>query len=125
MLAGNTAQAKKIYEAKVKKKDVRRENFAELGIIYAKEGNVSKANEMISQLNALKKPEYDNGWTAYWQGRIKANLGADAEAIRLLQISLEEGMKFTASTFQQDPDLMVLKDNKAYQTLLTQYRIRE
>ena len=92
--------------------------YGELGLIYAKKNDKEKADEMIAKLETLKGA-FDYGETSYLQGRIKANSGQHTEAIKYLEKSLDEGQLFFNSvTFQGDPDLMVLKNDKNYQALL-------
>ena len=57
------------------------------------------------------------------QGKIKAHLNKPEDAIRYLTIALDDGMKFTVgTTFQHDPDLLVLNSNTEYQKLLVRNR---
>jgi tetratricopeptide (TPR) repeat protein len=96
--------------------------YSNLGIVYARLHDKEKANQMIQKLNDLKG-ENDFGKTPYLQGRIKANLGDSDEAIKYLNISLDEGYRFiTAYSFHHDPDLMILNPNPEYQALLIKNR---
>lgn len=95
---------------------------AELGLIYAKTGHQKKAVEIIEKLKSLKT-EYDYGLSEYLQARILAHLGDHKGAIRQLGTALEEGIKFQAgTTFQHDPDLIVLNSEPDYIKLLGQNR---
>ena len=83
---------------------------------------IDAANAMIAELDKLEN-EYDFGITPYHQGKIKANLGEKTAAIKYLSIALDDGIKFqTGTTFQYDPDLIVLKDDPDYIKLVTRNR---
>jgi adenylate cyclase len=117
-LKGDLENAKRIFDIVLAEDSTNTRIYGELGLIYAKQKNNKKANEMIAKMEALKSA-FDYGETSYLQGRIKANLGEHSEAIRYLEKSLDEGQLFFNSvTFQGDPDLLVLKKDKNYQALL-------
>ncbi|MEO7905577.1 MAG: hypothetical protein ABIT06_01270 [Saprospiraceae bacterium] len=93
-----------------------------LGVINAKKGNKTKANEIISKLESLKE-KYDLGVTPYFQGRIKSVLGEYESAIQYLSKALDEGITFqVGTTFHHDPDLIMMKNDKAFQELLIRNR---
>ncbi len=91
---------------------------SETGMVYARMGNATEAQKLIQKLETLRRP-FEYGATEYYQGRIFALLGDKDKAISLLQTSLEKGEKFLLwETFLQDPDLLSLKDDPAYQKLI-------
>jgi hypothetical protein len=121
-LRGHLDKAEKMYHSLLIQKPNDKWLNAELGMIYAKRGNAQKANEIISKLDALKKP-YDLGETPYFQGRIKALLRENDAAIKYLSLALDEGVKFrVATTFQHDPDLIGLNHEPEYLKLLARNR---
>jgi len=86
-------------------------------------GKKAKADEIITTLATLKAP-YDYGDTPYLQGRIKAWMGNPKEAIKYLQYAIEEGIKFgKGTTFQHDPDLIILNTAPDYLKLLATNRL--
>ena len=114
--------AEMIYNSLLKEEPGNKRIIAELGLIYAKRGNKSAAEKTIQQLDMLKQA-YDYGEIPYMQGRIKAVIGETKEAIRYLNQALDEGyLFFNSVSFDGDPDLLVLKDNKDYQALLVRNR---
>jgi len=117
-LKGDLENAERIYHLILPEDSANIRIYGELGLIYAKKNDKEKADEMIAKLETLKGA-FDYGETSYLQGRIKANSGQHTEAIKYLEKSLDEGQLFFNSvTFQGDPDLMVLKNDKNYQALL-------
>jgi tetratricopeptide (TPR) repeat protein len=121
-LLGNLAKAEKIYVAETLKHPDDPWLKGELGLIYADQHNPGKANAMITELEKLKE-KYDYGTVPYLQGKIKAHLNKPEDAIRYLTMALDDGMKFTVgTTFQHDPDLLVLNSNTEYQKLLVRNR---
>jgi tetratricopeptide (TPR) repeat protein len=117
-LIGELEKARNIYVQEMIRRPDHKALIGELGVIYAREGNTLKADEMINRLTEMKT-EYDFGETPYLQGRIKANMGDPEAAIRLLQQALDGGIGFrVATTFQQDPDLLVLNKEPEYIRLL-------
>lgn len=91
---------------------------AEMGMIYARLGNITEALKTISKLENMRV-DFEYGATEYFQGRIYALLGDKEKAISLLETSLQKGQKFELwSTFTFDPDLSSLKDDPAYQKLI-------
>ncbi len=121
-IKGNLAAAEKIYREEIKKYPEDPWLKGELGVIYALQQKIEAANAMIAELDKLDI-EYDFGITPYHQGKIKANLGEKTAAMKYLSIAIDEGIKFqTGTTFQYDPDLIVLKDDPDYIKLVTRNR---
>lgn len=122
LLKDDLVRAEQIFLEEIEKKPNNKSLYADLGCVYAKQGNVPKSNEIIARLNELKT-EYDLGQTPYFQGRIKALLGEKEAAIQYLTLALDEGIKFrVGTTFQHDPDLMTMDEDKNYQALLMRNR---
>ncbi len=118
VLVDELDQARKIYLEEIRMNPENRVLLAELGVIYARESNVLKADEILTWLSETRTG-YDYGLTYYYQGRIKAHLGDHDTAFRLLHMALDEGIKFqAATTFQEDPDLMILAGDERFQKLL-------
>ena len=114
--------AEKIYQAETKKHPDDPWLKGDLGVIYALQQKMKPANAIITELESMKT-EYDYGVVSYQQGKIKANLGEKAEALKYLSTALDEGMKFqTGNTFQHDPDLIVLNGDADYLKLITRNR---
>ncbi len=125
ILIDKLAEAKSIYLSMLKKSEIRSTTYAYLGLIYAKEGNKDSANIMIQKLTDIKK-DFDVGYTPYYQGRIKANLGEFDSAIDYFKIALEEGIRFLpTTTFLNDPDMIVMNANKEYLSLLSINRLNK
>lgn len=121
-MLGNLAMAEKIYQAETKKYPQDPWLKGELGVIYALQQKINLANTLISELESMKT-EYGYGVVPYQQGKIKANLGEKAAALKYLSNALDEGMKFqTGNTFQHDPDLIVLHKDADYQKLIARNR---
>lgn len=121
-LSGNLMEAERIYLALSKTTPTFIWYQAELGLIYAKTGNMQKARGIIELLKHLKT-EYDYGLSEYLQARILAHLGDKKAAILQLGVALDEGIKFQAgTTFQHDPDLIVLNTEPEYVKLLGRNR---
>jgi len=121
-MLGNLAMAEKIYQAETKKHPDDPWLKGDLGVIYALQQKMKPANAIITELESMKT-EYDYGVVSYQQGKIKANLGEKAEALKYLSTALDEGMKFqTGNTFQHDPDLIVLNGDADYLKLITRNR---
>ncbi len=98
--------------------------FGELGMIYARKGNKDQAESMIKKVEERKR-KFDYGEVEYLQARIYAHLGNKAEAIRLLNKSIDEGMFFVNSvSFDGDPDLMMLRNEQGYKDLLVKNRYK-
>ena len=111
-------KAQTLYQALLKKDPANLLCNAELGVIFARQGNRAQAEMIIQKLETLKEP-YGYGAVPYAQGRIAANLGDRGRALKLLSQSLDEGRQFRGSvSFNQDPDLLMLKDDPEYQKLL-------
>ena len=108
-----------IYKEERSKHPDNPEILAELGLVYARQGNKAVALKTIDQLKSMQKP-YDYGATEYFQGRIYAVLGDLEKATDLLQESISKGMKFKLETFNNDPDLMGLAEYPAYVQLMQQ-----
>jgi tetratricopeptide (TPR) repeat protein len=122
ILTGDLEGAKNNFLGIVASPNPKGYSYATLGVIYARLGDKVNANQMIQKLSELKG-ESDFGATPYQQGRILANLGEYDEAVKYLNLSLDEGYRFiTAHSFQHDPDLMVLNSNPEYQALLIKNR---
>ena len=114
-------EAEKIYKELLKADSSDARLYAELGMIYAKRKEIAKTEEILKKLDQLKPP-FDYGETAYMKGRIKALLGDKRAAVELLTQALDEGQLFYNSvTFDGDPDLLVLKDDKSYKALVNRY----
>ena len=121
-LKGDLEKALSIYHQALKEKPDDRQILGELGLVYARLGNVVQATDIIQQLDQIRKP-LDYGETSYFQGRIKANLGDPEGALADLSASLDEGQTYrTAVTFQYDPDLLMLRKHPGFQALLTRNR---
>ena len=121
-MMGNLAMAEKIYLAEIKSAPNDPWLKGELGVIYALQHKTNLANTVISELESIKA-EYDYGVVPYHQGKIKANLGEKAAALKYLSTALDEGMKFqTGNTFHHDPDLIVLKEDPDYLKLVARSR---
>jgi hypothetical protein len=95
--------------------------LAEMGMIYARQGNTAAALKTIDQLTSMKKA-FDYGTVEYSQGRIYALLGDPGKATELIQQSLSRGKQFRIEYFNHDPDLMTLKDYPGYIKLMEQYK---
>ena len=122
MLTGDLEAAKKNFLEYLASKPTDANVYSYLGIVYARQGDKAKANQIIQKLSDLKGAN-DLGKTPYQQGRIKANMGEYDEALKYLAISLDEGYRFiTSYTYHQDPDLMALNSNPEYQALLIKNR---
>ena len=121
-LLGNFSVAEKIYLKELQQNPKDKWLLGELGVIYARQDKLEKANGIISKLESIKKP-FDFGETPYFQGRIKANSGDTTNALLYLQQAIEEGIKFgKGTTFQHDPDLIVLNTDAEYISLLGRNR---
>ena len=121
-LKDDLSNAEKTYDQVRKEPDHDKRVYAELGMIYAKLGNLQKATEMINKLEQLREP-FDLGETPYFQGRIMALLGDKEKAIQLLNKALDEGQLFVNSvSFNGDPDLMGLNNEEEYKKLLSRNR---
>lgn len=121
-MMGNLVMAEKIYLAEIKKYPDDPWLRGELGVIYALQQKNKQANNILAELETMKTA-YDFGEVSYHQGKIKANLGEKALALRYLSSALDEGMKFqTGNTFQHDPDLIVLNEDADYLKLITRNR---
>lgn len=95
--------------------------LAELGMVYARQGNKAAALKTIDQLKSMQKP-FDYGTIEYYQGRIYALMGDLDNATNALQESLSKGKKFKFENFNHDPDLLALKDYPGYVKLMEQYK---
>ena len=122
-LLGEFPAAEKIYLEEINKDTTNNINLsAELGVIYAKQGKLEKAQSIVTQLEN-NKPTYDLGLTPYLQGRIKAHMGEAANAIKYLNQAIEEGIKFgKGTTFHHDADLIILFKEPDYLKLLAKNR---
>ena len=121
-LIGDLNMAEKILAQEIQKRPDNMSLNADLGLVYAKQGNIVKANEIIDKLGQMEK-EYDLGQTPYLQARIKAVLGENEAAIKYLNTALDQGIKFrVGTTFQHDPDLMSLKKDEKYLSLIIRNR---
>lgn len=95
---------------------------AELGLVYARQGNKPEAKKIIDQLEAGRSP-FEYGLTEYNQARIYALLGEKEEAIRLLGVAIDKGVKYDYwITFDHDPDIMVLRDDPGYRKVMEKFR---
>jgi len=122
MLMGDLEEAKKNFLEYLASKPTDANVYSYLGIVYARQGDKAKANQIIQKLSDLKSAN-DLGKTSYQQGRIKANMGEYDEALKYLTISLDEGYRFiTSYSYHHDPDMMVLNSNLEYQALLIKNR---
>lgn len=121
-MLGNLAMAEKIYLAEIKKYPNDPWLKGELGVIYALQKKIIPANTIISELESMKA-EYDYGVVPYHQGKIKANLGEKAAALAYISTALDEGIKFqSGTTFQHDPDLLIIRNDPDYVKLITRNR---
>ena len=110
------------YKAAIKAKPGDLWMLAELGGVYAKLGNVAEARKAIAQMEKMRKP-FDYGAVEYNQGRTYALMGETNEAVRLLGASIAKGQKLDIwITFEQDPDLLVLKDDPGYKVLMSKFK---
>lgn len=92
--------------------------YGEMGVIHARLGDHAESEDMIRMLDRMRGP-FDYGNATYMQARIAAHLGDRGRALTLLRQSLEEGQKFlTSLTYDQDPDLQILRTDPAFQSLL-------
>jgi class 3 adenylate cyclase len=119
-LHGQLDKALLVYKEEIKKHPGNKDLHAELGMIYARQGNNAAALKTNDQLKSMQKP-FDYGVVEYLQGRIYAVLGDFEKATSLLQESLSKGMKFRLETFNHDPDLMGLTTFPAYVQLMEQF----
>jgi len=120
-LHGQLDKALQVYKEEIKKHPENKDLHAEIGMIYARQGNKAAALKSIEQLKSLKKP-FDYGVVEYFQGRIFALLGDFEKATSLLQESISKGMKFKLETFNHDPDLMGLAAYPGYVQLMQQFK---
>jgi class 3 adenylate cyclase/tetratricopeptide (TPR) repeat protein len=121
-LKGDLDAAEKIFNSELAKKPDHTGLISDLGLVYARRGQTTKANEVITKLEGMKKA-YDLGKTTYYQGRIKAVLGENEAALNYLTKAMDEGVKFYAGTnFQHDPDLIQLMKEEKYNALIKRYR---
>jgi tetratricopeptide (TPR) repeat protein len=120
-LNGQLDKALVVYKQEIKKQPDNKDLYAELGLIYARQGNKAAALKIIDQLKSMQKP-YDYGAVEYFQGRIYAVLGDHEKATGLLQEAISKGKQFRIEFFNHDPDLMVLNDYPAYVNMMEQYK---
>jgi len=120
-LAGQFDKALAIYKEEYSKNPGNKDLLAEMGMIYARQGNKAAALKTIDQLKSIQKP-YDYGATEYFQGRIYTLLGDLERATGLIQESLAKGRQFRLELFNHDPDLMGLNTYPAYVKLMAQYK---
>ena len=110
------------YKDAIKKKPGDLWMLAELGGVYAKQGNVVEARKVIAQMEKMRKP-FDYGAIEYNQGRTYALMGETNEAVRLLEASIAKGQKLDLwITFEHDPDLLVLKDDPGYKAMMAKFK---
>jgi len=121
-LKDDLINAEKTYDQVSKEPDPGKRIYAEMGMIYARNGDRQKAMEMINKLEQLKGA-FDFGETPYFQGRIMALLNEKEQAIQLLNKALDEGQLFVNSvSFFGDLDLMGLNNEEGYKKLLVRNR---
>ena len=118
---GQFDKALVIYKEEIRKHPEHKDLLAEMGMIYARQGNRTAALKTIDQLKALQKP-FDYGATEYYQGRIFALLGDLEKATGLIQESISKGKQFRIEFFNHDPDLLALKDYPAYMKMMEQFK---
>ncbi|MBX2846669.1 MAG: hypothetical protein KTR13_10700 [Saprospiraceae bacterium] len=81
-------------------------------------GNTEAALPILAQLEAESSGD-DFGQNAYYQAQIYTALDRQNEAISKLEEALSAGLLFNPfGYFENDPELLPLKDNAAYQKLL-------
>ncbi len=94
----------------------------EIGMIYARQGNVQEATKVIEQLES-RRITFDYGYIEYHQGRIYALLGEKEKAIELIGIAIGKGCKYDLwITFDHDPDIMTLRDHPEYIRIMRQFQ---
>ena len=95
--------------------------LVEMGMVYAKQGNMPEMKKIIDQLEA-NRPPFDYGMTEYNEGRLYAIAGEKDKAVSLIEASINKGQKFDLwITFDHDPDLMSLRDYPAYRKLMQRF----
>jgi len=93
--------------------------LSELGMVYARMGNIAETQKIIKKLETLRT-DYEYGATEYYQGRLYALLGDLEQATSLFNTSLQKGRKFEMwVTFIHDPDLFPLRDYPGYVELIS------
>jgi tetratricopeptide (TPR) repeat protein len=109
------------HKKSLKKAPDKRGILIEIGMTYARQGNVAEAKKIIEQIEA-KKLEFDYGYIEYHQARIYAILGESQKAINLLDKAISKGFKYDLwITFDHDPDLMNLWDLPEYKRLMGKF----
>ncbi len=95
--------------------------LVEMGMVYAKQGNMAEMNKVIDQLEA-HRPPFDYGMTEYNEGRLYAIAGDKDKAVSFIETSINKGQKFDLwITFDHDPDLMSLREYPAYLKLMQRF----
>jgi class 3 adenylate cyclase/tetratricopeptide (TPR) repeat protein len=95
--------------------------LVEMGMVYAKQGNITEMKKIINQLEALKPP-FDYGMTEYNVGRFYAIAGELDKAVSKIEASINKGQKYDLwITFDHDPDLMVLRDHPGYRKVMARF----
>jgi class 3 adenylate cyclase/tetratricopeptide (TPR) repeat protein len=111
-------KAKTIYLDARRKSPKDAQIAAELGMVYARQGNAGEAGKIIGELENLRA-NFDYGSVEYYQGRIYAILGDLDRATNLMATAIDKGKKYEIwVTFHHDPDLENLKDYPAYVRLI-------
>ena len=79
--------------------------------------DMTQAGETMTKLEHLK-PEVDFGKTTYYQAVGALHMGDVTKSIQLLEKSVAEGIKFNYHRFNNDPDLITIRNNRNYQNIL-------
>jgi class 3 adenylate cyclase len=110
--------ARVIYEDLTAGSDASARTLANLAIVYIKLDMAGRARQLLHRIELLRG-EYDRGYTAYYLAGIYAHLGETNVALDQLRQSVAEGMKFMSfRSFEDDPELLILKDNEEYQKII-------
>ncbi|MDX1476843.1 MAG: adenylate/guanylate cyclase domain-containing protein [Saprospiraceae bacterium] len=87
------------------------------GVIHANLGNTSAARQAIAAMQDTKT-DCGEGEKLYYQATIFAQLGEEDAAIAKLKDALNSTIGFEYWAFENDPNMMPLRDNPAYQRLV-------
>ncbi len=98
-------------------------DFSQLGVIAAKKGDTEKAWQYIADIEDLE--EFNFGDTEYYQARIYLHLGDKEKALQLLDAAVNEGARFYAfNVFENDPDLISLRDDPEFNRIIFPMNIK-
>ena len=117
LIIGDDARAKYYFESFLEGKPSDTYSMAKLAHIYYREGNVSKGEALIAEMDNFKEP-YQYGMIDYHKAQAYANMGQESLAIEHLTKSVRQGKRFKLFDFQNDPDLMPLFDSKEFDEVL-------